>query len=489
MSQQDPTERPVPGREIATTGDGRDITRGYTGALLLPSDRILRGRGAGDLAIYEQVLSEAQVSACFRQRRSAVTSREWQVDAASERAIDQRAADHLRAQLQRIGWDRVTELMLYGVFYGYAVAEIIYGREDGRLTWDRIRVRNRRRFRFAPDGSLRLITPQNPYPGEEVPQANFWQYATGADHDDEPYGLGLAHWLYWPVLFKRNGLKFWLTFLEKFGMPTGVGKYGPDATVDERAKLLGAVEAIQTDTGVILPEGMAIELLEAARSGTADYQALHDTMDATIAKVVLGQAASTQGTPGRLGNDELQGDVRDDIVKADADLICESLNCGPVRWLTRYNFPDADPPRVFRVLDEPEDLDAMAERDTKVFALGFRPGLQYVRDTYGDHWEPGEGLGGPPVAFADNSDAARRHDDFIANLVDQLAEKAGPITDRWVARIRAEVQQATSFEDLLGRLSLLITELPLDELGAVIEQASGAAHTAGALDAGNDTRA
>ena len=38
--------------------------------------------------------------------------------------------------------------------------------------------------------------------------------------------------------------------------------------------------------------------------------------------------------PGRLGNDDLQADVRLDLVKADADLICESFNQGPARWLT-----------------------------------------------------------------------------------------------------------------------------------------------------------
>ena len=79
----------------------------------------------------------------------------------------------------------------------------------------------------------------------------------------------------------------------------------------------------------------------AARSGTADYKALQDQMDAVIQKVVLGQTASTQGTPGKMGNENLQSDVRDDIIKADADLICESWNTGPAVWLTQWNFPGA----------------------------------------------------------------------------------------------------------------------------------------------------
>src|SRR2546427_66234 len=86
---------------------------------------------------------------------------------------------------------------------------------------------------------------------------------------------------------------------------TAVGKYDTNATDPEKAKLLQATRAIQTDSGIIMPKGMELALLEAGRSGTADYKALQDYMDATIQKVVLGQTASTQGTPGKLGKHHL----------------------------------------------------------------------------------------------------------------------------------------------------------------------------------------
>ena len=60
-----------------------------------------------------------------------------------------------------------------------------------------------------PDGTLDLM-----------PDRKFWTISTGAEHSDEPYGVGLARSLYWPVWFKRNNVQFWLIFLEKFGMPT-----------------------------------------------------------------------------------------------------------------------------------------------------------------------------------------------------------------------------------------------------------------------------
>lgn len=402
--------------EIATTRDGRDITRGYVDGLpLLPStDRLLALKGNGDVAIYQEVLRDDQVKACFGQRVRAVTSRPWEVKPGGTKRIDKQAAEFIRAQIDRIAFDDITEKMLYGVFYGYAVAEPLYAVDKDKIVLDPcrggVKVRDRRRFGFAPDMSLRLRTSANPM-GEALPDKKFWTFATGSDHDDEPYGLGLAHWLYWPVFFKRSGVKFWLVFLEKFGSPTAVGKYPAGTDNAEQDKLLEALQAIQTDSAIIFPQGMEAELLEATRGGTADYTSLYDRMDAAIARVTLGQTASTQGTPGKLGNDELQGDVRADIVKADADLVCASFNATVVKWLTEWNFPGAALPQVWRQFEDEEDANTTAERDERINRMGFKPTLKYIQETYGGEWveqtaTPNVAIATPDVAPASFAEAA-----------------------------------------------------------------------------------
>lgn len=470
-------------REIATTGDGRDITKGFLRGLQQPSDPILRSRGNLDLRIYEQVLSDWQVKSCWGDRQRAVVAKEWVVEPGGERRVDRAAAAHLEEQLRRVGWDRVTSLMLYGVFYGYAVAELIYGRDERYITLEAIKVRNRRRFRYDQDGQLRLLTPGSMFEGEPCPAPYFWDFRTGADNDDEPYGLGLAHWLYWPVWFKRNDIKFWLTFLEKFGMPTAVGKFDPNsATEEEKKRLLAATQAIQTDSGVIIPQGMLLELLEAGRSGTADYQALHDTMDAAIAKVIVGQTASTQGTPGRLGGDDLQGEVRQDLIKADADLICETFNLGPVAWLTRWNFPDAELPRVFRHVEEPEDMKARADRDQKVFAMsGFKPTRGYIQRTYDvELEEESQPAAAPSQATEFAEDGAPR--DPAEAMVPQLARDMTPVVQDWQRQLRQVLDESSSLEDLRTRLLALAPQLSLEQYAEAMTTALTAARLAGRND-------
>jgi hypothetical protein len=83
---------------------------------------------------------------------------------------------------------------------------------------------------------------------------------------------------------------------------------------------------------------------------------------AAIAKIVIGQTATTEGTPGRLGSDKTQADVAQKIVEADSDLLCGGFNAGPVKWWTEWNFPGAVPPKVYRHTAPPEDLNSRACR-------------------------------------------------------------------------------------------------------------------------------
>lgn len=476
--------------EIATTRDGRDITRGFVNGLpLLPTqDKLLLLKGAGDLRIYQEVLRDEQVKACLAQRFSAVTSCAWTVKPGGNKLVDKKAAEFITEQLAELRFDSITEKMLYGVFYGYAVAEAIWAVDGSRVIPADIKVRNRVRFGFAPDMSLRLKTMQN-INGEVLPPRKFWHFATGADHDDEPYGLGLAHWLYWPVFFKRSGIKMWLKFLDKFGSPTVKGTYQPGTPESEQDKLLNALRDLQNDSAVILPEGMTAELLEAARSGAADYATMVRVMDDAIAKVILGQTASTQGTPGKLGNEQLQSDVRQDIVKADADLICMSFNATIVRWLTDWNFSGAAYPTVWREVEEPEDLDKRADRDTKVKQLGFKPSLNYVQETYGGEWT--ESATEVPQVLqqaqqAGQAEFAEPVADTTDGLSDALTTDTQPLWRNRLSRIEALVESSESLELLQKSLLAEFAQGPEDELVNVMAAAFALAELRGMSDVQDD---
>jgi hypothetical protein len=131
---------------------------------------------------------------------------------------------------------------------------------------------------------------------------------------------------------------------------------------------------------------MAVELLEAARSGTADFAQLCRYMDAAIAKVILSQTMTTDDGAS-LAQAKVHSDVKLEVVKADADLLCESFNAGPATWWRDLNFPGAATPRLVRHVAEKADLKALADTDAVLKSIGWERSTESFNDTYGDGYE------------------------------------------------------------------------------------------------------
>lgn len=491
--------------EIATTRNGRDITRGFVDALPLlpPTDSILNR--AGGYAGYDELLRDEQVAACFGQRRLAVVRRAWQVEPGGDKRLDKQAAVLVEETLGRIGWDQVCDQMLYARFFGYAVAEIMWAVLGGRVEISGIRVRDRRRFGFAPDRSLRLLTSTKP-DGEVLPDQKFWVLSMGASHYDEPYGRGIAHQIYWPVWFKRQGARFWAVFMEKFAAPTVVGTFPAGTSEADADKLMSAIEAVHTDSGVRIPEGMKLELLEASRGGQGTYSEWMAYWDGAIAKALLGQTMTSEDGSS-MSQAKVHMDVRQDIVTADADLLHASASDSWVRWLIDYNLPGAAYPKIWRDMEDAEDLKERADRDKVLHEMGWQLKPKAVAEMYGDEYEPvaaAEALPdpaepGPTVATPTKPEqaapgpveAAEREPEPEPTVADLVAERleqdgADPLAT-WLTRLRDMVDQADSLPALRDRLLEAYADLPDDELAKVMQAGFAVAELAGRFDASQES--
>ncbi|MBU2532257.1 MAG: DUF935 domain-containing protein [Alphaproteobacteria bacterium] len=485
VTQDAPAKKPEM-REIATSGDGRDITIGYFGqGVRQMTDPILLARGS-DLDVYEEILRDDQVQSCFQQRRLAVIKAEWDVEAGGDDKASQMAAEFMREQLDAIRFDDTTLKMLKGLFLGYSVAECIWGKDGRHFTLDALKVRRAKRFRFDMDGGLRLLTLHNSAEGELMPARKFWTFTAGADDDDDPYGRGLGYWCFWPVWFKKNNVKFWTLYQDKFSGPTSVGKYPPNATKEEIAKLLQAAGAVGRDSSIAIPEGMVIELLEAVRASSASYEPFYDRMDGAIAKVILSQTMTTDAKATGIGSGaaNVHMDVREEVTASDADLICSSFNETVVAWLTAWNFPGATPPRVWRQTEPPEDLNSVAERDNKVKQLGFRPTPERITDTYGEGWEPDTppapppgskvlpGLpGGDPLNPEKTPPAAsfaEAVEDDVARLGRELDDASAAAMGVTIDAIKAELDASSTLVEFSERLMRRYPSLDVEDFAAAM---------------------
>ena len=135
-----------------------------------------------------------------------------------EDQIDLDAAEFVEAQFKALPFDRICEDLLDATLKGISVSEIVWARDDNRIVPQRIVSHDQRRFVFDLEWKPRLLTLTNMMDGEELPPRKFISHRHGVKGNN-PYGLGLGTRLFWPVLFKREGVAFWMKFLDKFAGP------------------------------------------------------------------------------------------------------------------------------------------------------------------------------------------------------------------------------------------------------------------------------
>ena len=467
----DPTPAAPPGGEVAGSNIGSRMAP-YIGEIVLDprrlSDYAYAGRdNSHALRMYRDTLRDERCSAALDQRLDAAISRPWEVEPGGNMRRDRVAAEALEEQLKALPFDAICRQLLHGVWYGYAVAEAIWKTDGARVGIADITVRSPDRFRWEADMSLLLRTEAAPQ-GAAVPDAKFIVLARPGEHGDLPHGPGLARWCYWPVWLKRNGLKFWAVALERFGAPTIKGKYSK-AAESEREALLQIVQDLVLGLGAVIPEGTDVELLESARRAGGDYEQFIAYLDRSITTTILGQSSTTDQGPWK-GTAEIQKDVRDETVAADARLLDAALTATVARWLTTWNFPGAAIPRIHRDASTPEDLNARAKREEIVArTAGIKPTQDHVEEIYGGKWEEAAPTPPPGAPTPEPGEGAALAEadplDGLTAAVGALIGGQGweplmePIMEPIFAAADAALERGETLESLRDRLPDLFAEM------------------------------
>jgi phage gp29-like protein len=473
---------------------------------LLPKDDTLLTRGGGSangLKLYDELERDPKAWEVLEKRKMSLTSRPWKVapPEGDTSRLAKKAADMVKAQLNAMGFDQVTKAMLDATLKGISTNEVLWRKEGSEIIADEIIDLEPWMFLFAlkpdPDEYLfarcgvRLLTAGNYNLGEKVPHRKFLIHRFGAKYNN-PWGLGLGTRLFWPIFFKRQGLQFWLSFAERFGTPVPVGKYPNNAQPTEKATLRRALQAFQQEAAIMVPQGMEISLLEAARSGIDTYERLCKYMDDQIASIVLGKPGGNSG--GHLASAvTTENEIRLELVRADGDLLSDTLNRQLVRWIVDYNMPGAPYPNVTRVVEEPKDMAQMAATKKILFDMGYKPTLESVKQDFGGDYVEVT----PPVAgrndiaalnnginvpeFSDPETPADQAavDAMLASLKDHALQD---LMAKILAPVIKAVRESSDHQGALEQLVDLFPDVPLDDLQESLARGLFALDTWGRLN-------
>lgn len=460
------------------------------------------------LTLAEEIEERDLHYACeLGKRKLAVSKLPVTVEAASDDAKDVKLADEVRALPKKAGFRGLLKDLLDGIAKGYSVAEIIWDR-SGRV-WQPTRYawRDPRFFVFdqVSRQEIRLLDEENM--AEGIPLEPY-KYIVHLPHikSGVPIRGGLARVAAWAWICKSYTIKDWLALTEVFGMPLRVGKYGPNAKDDDINILKMAVANLGSDAAAVIPESMMIDLIERkSTSGESIFKVLAEYLDAQVSKLILGQTATTQGTPGKLGNEDAQAEVRHDIRDDDGEQLSETLNRDLVKPFIDLNFgPQENYPQLLLRAPEREDITILTTALKDLVPLGLEVEQSVVRDKLGLP-DPAKGAKlltpasqPPPVAPAQNRQThscpgcgAAMNRDNAGQVEGSPAETLGNLAntalaansfDGLVEPMQKLLAEVNSLEEFRDRLLDLYSEMDDAALGQTMQRAMLAADLAGRFD-------
>lgn len=462
--------------EIATRDRSMDMSFGF----ILPNpDPILKRQGK-DISVYRDMRSRASVGGPIRRRKAAVKALEWRVERGKASARATRLCSDVLATYDM---DTLLNEITDAVLFGYQPLELMWGPFNGATVPLQVIGKPQEWFFFDNAAQLRFRSRQQPLQGEELEPRKFLLARQEASYAN-PYGFADLSMCFWADTFMRGGLKFWVTFTEKYGTPWLVGKQPRGTPGPEVNALLDKLEAMIQDAVAAIPDDSSIDILEAGDKGaSADlYERLLMYCRSEINIALLGQNQSTEATSNRASATaglEVANTIRD----GDAKLASATIN-QLLRWITDLHDGEQAPAPTFELFEEEDVNVTQAERDETLKRAGVNFQPQYWKRVYklqdGDIADVPAAVNvpapavqpGPAVEFAEGAPVP----EITARKV---AASGAPVLSAWLRDLRSLVDSHTDPQKLQDALLDAYSELPTEDLTEVMALAFELAHLQG----------
>lgn len=503
----------------------RQPTSGHPADGLTPQRlaRILRSSAEGDPLAYFELAEDieerdAHYLSVLATRRRSVAQLPITVKAASDSAEHKKHAELVQ------GWidDGVLRAALFdvldGIGKGLSVTEVDWQYRNGKMLPRELIWRTQRWFTFdLDDGETVLLR-------EGVSGVPLAAHKFIVHRHKSKSGLtirsGIARVATWAWMFKSFTIRDWQLFVQNYGQPIRIGRYGKGASEAEKEVLRRAVFGIAGDCAAIIPSGMDIEFKEVASKGTSTdmYERGADWWDRQMSKLVLGQTTTTDAVSGGHAVSQEHRLVQEDIERDDAGSVTATFNGGLIPNIVAFNFGPQDRYPHVRV-GRPDEvpLGEFADAFAKLAPQGLTAEISYVRDRMGiptpkpdaeliggkrpEPVLPGakddpdaENKPAPPGRLAkkkaDKKDlqaamdrlftsahARSGPDEFVEAITGRMEEDAAEALDGMIDSVRQALMQATSLADAAERLARL--DLSPDALSDAMARGMVLAHLAG----------
>lgn len=356
---------------------GRSFDSQSLGMYLPNPDPILKAQGK-DIKVYRDLRSAALVGGNIRRRKASVLALERNL---KREQAPVRVERFIRDWLADLDLDRIIRELLDAALFGYQPVELMWKPVGLNLVPEDLLGKPAEWFLYDQDNQLRFRARDAGIQGELCDPQRFVVARQDATYNN-PYGFADLSMCFWPVVFMKGGLKFWVQFTEKYGSPWLIGKHPRGASTKETDDLLDSLDQMVQDAVAVVPNDSSVEIKEAAgKTGSADvYRELLMYCRSEINVALLGQNQTTEANSNRAS--ALAGlDVTEDIRDGDASIVAAALNA-VIRRVVDLNFGENVDAPVYDLWEQEQIDKILAERDKSLTDSGVKFTSAYWQRTY-----------------------------------------------------------------------------------------------------------
>ncbi len=356
---------------------GRSFDAQALGMYLPNPDPILKAQGK-DIKVYRDLRSAALVGGNIRRRKSSVLALERDLKRGQAPV---RVERFIRDWLADLDLDRIIRELIDAALYGYQPVELMWKAVGLTVVPEDLLGKPAEWFLYDQDNQLRFRARDAGIQGELCDPQRFVVARQDATYNN-PYGFADLSMCFWPVVFMKGGLKFWVQFTEKYGSPWLIGKHPRSASTKETDVLLDSLEQMVQDAVAVIPNDSSVEIKEAAgKTGSADvYRELLMYCRSEINVALLGQNQTTEANANR-ASAQAGLDVTDDIRDGDASIVAATLNA-VIRRVVDLNFGESIHAPVYELWEQEQIDETLAKRDKSLTESGVKFTAAYWQRTY-----------------------------------------------------------------------------------------------------------
>lgn len=285
---------------------------------------------------FSDLKNDPHVWSCIQSRKTGVLALKKEIKGNS---VDKEIYSFIHNIFDEFDFYNITSHILEAIFTGFQVMEIIWEEaSNSKLIPNSIIPKPLDWFFFDNNNQIKFRKKGIPE-GVPLPENKFLIVRHNPSFEN-PYGEALLAKCFWAVTTKNMGFRFWMNFLEKYGMPLVIGQYSYPPSAEELQNLSIRLQQLIDSQTIATPSDISIDIKDLGSAKSVElYSQLIKMANSEISKVLLSETLTTEMDSGSYAASVTHFKIREDVILGDVKLVERAYN-DLIKMIININFPN-----------------------------------------------------------------------------------------------------------------------------------------------------